>query len=212
MKKDNFKIEIIDNFLNKNDFDQLCQLQLDYIKDGIKVYHSKINKNNEIEEDFIEKNLLKKLHENYHEKMINILKKLCPEKIDLYDYSDFTIIVTHKDYKFPFHDDTPNKLLSGVIYLYPEKNNGTIFASNKKGSGEYVIDWKQNRGVFFSRKERETWHTYKGDGINNRVALVYNLNTYRIKEVYRIEKKNYLFGILRYKINPYLLQYFKFTI
>ena len=68
MKKNNFKIEIIDNFLNKNDFDQLCQLKLDYIKDGIKVYHSKISKNNEIEEDFIEKNLLKKLHEKYHEK------------------------------------------------------------------------------------------------------------------------------------------------
>ena len=48
--------------------------------------------------------------------------------------------------------------------------------------------------------------------MNNRVALVYNLKTDRIKEVYRIEKKNYLFGSFRYKINPYLFQYFKFTI
>ena len=85
-------------------------------------------------------------------------------------------------------------------------------SEKKKGSEKYVVDWKQNRAVFFSRKERKTWHAYKGDGINNRVALVYNLNTNRIKEVYRVEKKSYFLGNLRYKINPYLYQYFKFTI
>jgi len=212
MKQNSLNMEIIDDFLNKEDFDQLCLLKLDDVKDGIKVYHNKINKNNKIEDTCIDSNLIERLHKNYHEKAINILKKLCPEKIDLYDYSDITIIVTHKDYKFPFHDDTPNKLLSGVIYLYPEKNTGTIFSSDKKGSEKYVVDWKQNRAVFFSRKERKTWHTYKGDGINNRVVLVYNLNTNRIKEVYRVEKKNYFLGNLRYKINPYLYQYFKFTI
>ena len=96
------------------------------------------------------------------------------------------------------------------ILCFPQVTESTCYGNTNDNLT--FIDWKQNRGVFFSRKERETWHTYKGDGINNRVALVYNLNTYRIKEVYRIEKKNYLFGILRYKINPYLLQYFKFTI
>ena len=212
MKQNSLNIEIIDNFLNKKDFDQLCQLKLDNVKNDIKVYHNKINKNNEIEHTCIDSNLIERLHKNYHEKTIDILKKLCPEKIALYDYSDFTIIVTPKDYKFPFHDDTPNKLLSGVIYLYPEKNTGTIFSSDKKGSEKYVVDWKQNRAVFFSRKERKTWHAYKGDGINNRVVLVYNLNTNRIKEVYRVEKKSYFLGNLRYKINPYLYRYFKFTI
>ena len=40
---------------------------------------------------------------------MDILKEICPEKINLYDYSDFTIIITKKDSKFPIHDDTPNK-------------------------------------------------------------------------------------------------------
>ena len=42
---------------------------------------------------------------------------------------------------------------------------------------------------FFSRKERESWHSYEGDGLSSRVALVYNLITNRIKDVYRVEKK-----------------------
>ena len=208
MEQNSLNLEIIDNFLNKEDFDQLCQLKLDNVKDGIKIYHNRINKNNEIEVICIDSNLIKRLHKRYHEKTINILKKLCPEKIDLYDYSDFSIIVTHKDYKFPFHDDTPNKLLSGVIYLYPEKNVGTIFSSDKKSSEKYVVDWKQNRAVFFSRKERKTWHAYKGDGINNRVVLVYNLNTNRIKEVYRVEKKKLFFRKFKIQNKPLFVSIF----
>ena len=65
---------------------------------------------------------------------------------------------------------------------------------------------------FFSRKENESWHSYEGDGLSSRVALVYNLMTNRIKDVYRIEKKNYLFGQIRWKLNPYLYKYFKTVI
>ena len=38
------------------------------------------------------------------------------------------------------------------------------------------------------------------------------LKTTRIKEVYKIEGKNYLYGQFRYKLNPFLLKYFNFTI
>ena len=206
-------LSIIDDFLSKKDFEELCQLKIDKIEDNIKVYHNRINKDNVVEISCVDKKLIEELHKNYHEKATNILKKLKPEKLYLYDYSDFSIIVTHKNYQFPFHDDTPNKILSGVVYLYPKKNNGTIFSNDKKKSlDNTIVEWKQNRAVFFSRKERETWHTYKGDGINNRVVLVYNLCTKRLKDVYKIEKKNYMWGSLRYKINPYLYRFFRFII
>ena len=133
-------------------------------------------------------------------------------KVKLYDYSEFDLIETGADYQFPIHDDIPNKLLSGVIYTKPEKNTGTIFYKNKKGEGKNIVEWKMNRAVFFSRSEKETWHSYKGDGKSNRVALVYNLMTKRIKDVYKIEKRSYLFGQFRHKINPYLYRFFKFTI
>ena len=35
---------VIDNFLNKKNFEQLCQLKIDNIEDNIKVYHNRINK------------------------------------------------------------------------------------------------------------------------------------------------------------------------
>ena len=46
----------------------------------------------------------------------------------------------------------------------------------------------------------------------DRVALVYNLNTTKISDVFKVEEKNYFFGNLRYKINPYLNRYLNFTI
>ena len=126
-------LEIIDNFLNNDDFDKLSKLRLDEIpKDSLKVYHNEITKNNSIKKSCIDNSLIKSLHKNYHEKAFKILKKISPEKAKLYEYSDFSIIKTGKDYKFPIHDDTPNKLLSGVIYLYPKINTGTIFYTNKK--------------------------------------------------------------------------------
>ena len=206
-------LKILDNFLEKKDLDDISSIQLEKInKNEIRVYHNSIDKNNNTKGDCINSEILKRLHKNYHDKALSLLKELNPLKVKLYDYSEFHIIETGADYQFPIHDDTPNKLLSGVIYIRPEKNSGTIFYESKKGDGKKIIDWEINRAVFFSRIERETWHSYKGDGKSNRIALVYNLMTNRIKEVYNIEKKNYLLGQLRYKLNHYIYRFFKFTI
>tara|TARA_Y100000766_G_scaffold137328_1_gene118210 strand:- start:86 stop:730 length:645 start_codon:yes stop_codon:yes gene_type:complete len=205
----NYNIKIVDNFLSEEDFNNLNKQRINKnINEGIEVYHNEIN-NEKIITSVIDQNLLTKIHKNYHSKAMEILKELCPEKAELYDYSDFTIIVTSKDSVFPIHDDTPNKILSGVIYLSPEMNSGTTFYNNKKGENKTEMKWKKNRAVFFSRKEKETWHSYKGDKKNNRVALVYNLMTKNIKKVYEIEKKNYYLGMIRWKLNPYLFKFFK---
>lgn len=206
-------IKIIDNFLKKEDLENLNSLALSSIKDNeIKVFHNSIDQKNNIKNSCISVKDLEQLQKNYHNQAINILRELNPKKIYLYDYSEFHVIVTGKNYKFPIHDDTPNKLLSGVIYLKPDKNTGTIFYSNKKGDDKKEIEWKINRAVFFSRSEKNTWHSYEGDGVSNRIALVYNLMTNKIKDVYKIEKKSFVFGQLRHKINPLLYKYFKFTI
>ena len=206
-------IKILENFLDEKDLVEISSIKLKEIsRKEIMVYHNSIDKNDQIKAECINPEILKNLHKNYHLKALRLLKELNPQKVPLYDYSEFHIIETGADYEFPIHDDTPNKLLSGVIYLKPQNNVGTIFYSNKKGEGKQIIDWKVNRAVFFSRSERETWHSYKGDGKSNRIALVYNLMTNRIKDVYKIEKKNYLLGQLRYKLNPYIYRFFKFTI
>ena len=70
------------------------------------------------------------------------------------------------------------------------------------------MKWKQNKAVFFSRKEKETWHSYEGDKRNNRVVLVYNLMTRNLKSVYKVENKSFFLGKIRQKLNPYLHRYF----
>ncbi len=207
------EIKIIDNFLSDSDFKKITSLTLDQIpENSIKVYHNEIDKRNNIQKSCLESSLIETLHKNYHQKAFKILENLNYKKSKLYDYSDFTIIKTGKNYKYPIHDDTPNKLLSGVIYLQPKINTGTIFYKNKKGAGREEVEWKENRAVFFSRTERESWHSYQGNGISDRVALVFNLMTTNIKEVYKIEKKSYFLGNLRYKLNPYIFNYFKLVI
>ena len=212
MKRSTFKIKIIDNFLQKRDLNELVRFfKKKKIYNDFKVYHNEIN-DYEIISSSINKKILKQIHKNYFLKTIKILKELSPQKVKLYDYSDFTIIITNKRSQFPIHDDTPNKLLSGVIYLYPQENTGTLFYSDKKGSNEIEIKWKTNRAVFFARKEKETWHAYKSNQNDYRIVLVYNLMTYRLKEVYKIENKNFLLDYLRFKINPFIFKYFKITV
>ena len=127
------KLKIIDNFLSRKDFESLNNLNIDKnINKEFNIFHNEINDEGIITSN-LDKLLIEGLHKNYHQMALDILKELSPEKVKLYDYSDFTIIVTNKHSKFPIHDDTPNKLLSGVIYLSPEKNNGTSFYSNKNG-------------------------------------------------------------------------------
>ena len=204
------EIKIFDNFLKEEDFKEIESLDLPLPKSGeIKIFHSKVFENSIFSSEFLSKESLQRFNGNYHQKAVDLLKELCPEKIKLYNYSEFHLILTGKNYKFPIHDDTPNKLLSGVIYINPEKNNGTIFYESKADMNGKEIEWKKNRAVFFSRKERETWHSYEGDRINTRIALVYNLMTNDIKSVCKIEKKNYLLSLLRFKLNPHFYRLFK---
>ena len=188
----------------------MCTLKLNKVKNNqIFNHHNKISKDGSTETSCISVEKLKKLNLECHDKTINLLKELSPEKARLYDYSDFNIIETGKDYSFPIHRDHINKLLSGVIYLYPEKNLGTILYDNKNGDNPVEIDWKQNRGFFFSRNESSTWHSYKGNGKQNRIVLVYNLMTNNTELACKIEGLNYNFVKIREAVNPYLYRFFK---
>ena len=207
-----YNIKIIDNFLDKKDLSLLLNVIKKKETKKFKILHNTIDSENKIMTSTINKKLIFRLQKKYYLKAMKILKVLSPQKYKLYDFSDFTIVITNKNQKFPIHDDTPDKILSGVIYLYPKKNSGTLFYSNKKGEKKNEIEWKVNRGVFFSRIEKKTWHSYEGDGKSDRVALVFNLKTKNIKKVFEIEKKNFILGYLRYRLNPYLFKFLKATI
>jgi hypothetical protein len=204
------KIKVIDSFFDQKDFDALNHIKFDSATlRGTSIFHSEINKNDKFINTKSENSIIKEIHNKYNKKLVNILKEINPTKVELYDYSIISIVKTGKDFKFPIHDDTPDKLLSGVIYLDPIKNCGTKFYSSKDGKEEEMIEWKKNRAVFFSRIERETWHAYEGNNQEERKVLVYNLATKKLKEVFKIEKKNYLYGMMRFKANPLIYKIFK---
>ena len=207
------QIEIVDNFLNKEDFEKIIScLPNGVAADKTGHFHTRYEKNKTFNQNFLSDLITKNLVKNYHDKAIRILEKLSPKKVKLYDYSDFSLIATGKDINFPIHDDNPDKLLTGVIYLSPNQSTGTNFYEDKKGNGQRTIEWKQNRAVFFSRREKESWHSYKGDGVTTRYVLSYQLKTHRIKEVFGAEDTNKYLGLMRYKLNPYIYKYLKFTI
>ena len=211
----NYKIKIFDDFFDSEDLKELNNYAKSLNNNKkVHVFNNKIDLNNKILSASIDKNLLVRLNEKYLGKAIVTLKELNEKKVSLVDYSDFTIVKTKKNIKFPIHDDTFNKLLSGVVYLYPKKNSGTIFYNSKSGKDKHVIEWKINRAVFFSRIEGETWHSFEADSDADRITLIFNLMTNKknLKKVYQIENKNYLIGKLRYKLNPYLQRLFNKTI
>ena len=80
-------------------------------EDELSIYHNEINEKEEVKAECIGEKTVRRLFKNYHHKTINLLKELNPNKVDLYDYSEFHIIEAGSKFKFPIHDDTPNKLL-----------------------------------------------------------------------------------------------------
>ena len=76
-------IKIIDNFLNKEDFQELCALKLKKISDNeIAVYHNSIDKNNKVDSECLGHDVVRRLYKNNHQRAINLLNELNPKKVD----------------------------------------------------------------------------------------------------------------------------------
>ena len=77
--------------------------------------------------------------------------------------------------------------MSGVIYLWPEINIGTIiYDNNKKNPKE--IKWKVNRAFVFSRKDKGSWHSYGSDGVTNRCAAIFTLRTKQLDRALIVDR------------------------
>lgn len=118
--------------------------------------------------------ILLSIYNTYQNKMLDILKQLAPEKYDSFSHTELNIVSTGKDYFYRIHNDIEDKILSGVVYISPEENVGTILYDTEKGENKREIVWKPKKLFIFSRNN-DSWHSYESNGITNRVALVYNL-------------------------------------
>ena len=75
------EIKIFDNFLKEEDFKEIESLDLPLPKSGeIKIFHSKVFENSIFSSEFLSKESLQRFNDNYHQKAIDLLNELCPEK------------------------------------------------------------------------------------------------------------------------------------
>lgn len=119
------------------------------------------------------------IYNAHYQSMISALQQLDPERAKRQiKHAELNIVMSGKDFVWPIHNDSKNKMLSVVIYISPEENEGTWLYDDQAGNNARQIEWKPNRAFIFSRNT-DTWHSYKADGKNNRLTLVYNLIGYK---------------------------------
>ena len=169
---------IEDNFLSKQHFDFLLNFYQQKFEndDGLKMSKNKIWLDGRVEGK-LRDNYLIQFYNDYRKKLVTYLEKLAPERLKSASWLELNLMWTGKNYHYPIHEDSPNKLLSIVVYLYPKINVGTLLYSDKNGSDKTEIKWIQNRALIFARKEGVTWHSYQGDGKATRYALIINVRS-----------------------------------
>lgn len=185
-----WKHVVLDNFLIPEDFTYLRSLGTghDSDKTGLTILDNHIDKNGKVETSCLDADRLVEMNSRYHSILVSYLRGLAAAKESLYTHSEFHIVATNNGYEFPIHDDTPNKILSCVVYLSPEENLGTyLYSANDANCLEKVIEWKPNRALIFSRRSQVTWHSYASLPNTRRLALVYNLMTTSIDGANRAE-------------------------
>ena len=181
------KYIIEDNFLYHRHLHTIGNIEFNTKFDEWDIYKHKIYKDGKIEIGFqsssgkegispLSEDQIKEIHNSYHDKMWQWLTELAPDKLQHYWYTELNVVNNGRDYVFPIHSDSRDKLLSVVIYIAPDKNEGTWLYEDKSGKNPYQVEWKTNRAFAFSRNDH-TWHSYKADGVRNRLALVYNLRS-----------------------------------
>jgi len=193
LKREPFAHIIVDEFLDIKDFTELVSIELKPVDDGgFAVHHNTIDKRMFIENSCLNKDLILKIHNSWHSTLLDMLDMLSPGKSRYYDYSEFHMVQTGKNFSFPIHHDIRSKLLSIVVYLDPDCSTGTYIYRNECPSTMHSeIQWKVNRALIFARAERQTWHSYRGDGKGERRCLVYNLMTKRPEQAMKAEGLSY---------------------
>ena len=179
------KYKIIDNFLNEDDFKSLCLVKEynlpnnESIFDWLGFSGNTIKGKNEdaivyTDNDILDVEFIKKLHNTYHDRAMKILEELAPEKVKDYHHSRFSIMQVGSHAMHPIHLDRPDKLLTIVIHLKPEMNYGTMLLEFPEDPNIEIVKWKANRAMAFSPNE-SSWHCFGGDKKNTRFTLLYSL-------------------------------------
>ena len=96
----NYKIKILDNFLQLKDFDALNKLEFPPApENGVSYFTCRIDKN----KNFINgenSSIIKEVFESYNDSLLKILQEMNADKLSLFDYSMISVARTGKNFKF----------------------------------------------------------------------------------------------------------------
>lgn len=102
---------------------------------------------------------------DYHDR----LRGMFPDYGNLEIHSHLAI--HRKDYAYPTHCDHPQKLLSIVSHIWPDRGLGTQLHVTQDGPAVAEIAWQQGYSTVFESVWGQTWHSYRGDGRNPRATF-----------------------------------------
>ncbi len=92
--------------------------------------------------------------------------------------------ISPSGWNYPPHCDNRSRISTTIIYIGPEKSDGTIlhknFSTNDRGDHEAAkyeslytkeIDWKPNKAFFHNSIPNKTWHSIKNTHSEPRITL-----------------------------------------
>lgn len=87
--------------------------------------------------------------------------------------------ISGRNYEYKVHKDSFDKLLTFVIYIYPETHLGTrLYKTEDPSSYLESIEWQQNRAFMISPEaDKNGWHNWKNDLNYPRVTLNYTVRS-----------------------------------
>lgn len=93
------------------------------------------------------------------------------EKLGITERLWFSIGLHHAPphHHYKLHEDHEGKKHSCIVYL-GDNGVGTILASPDKDN-EYEVLWRDNRALYFQRKQNVSWHRFKS-GYKPRLTLI----------------------------------------
>ena len=169
---------VIDNFLDKEDFNIIKKEALD-ILDTIDVINSPspIEKNHGIyiirkSEDKLWPEIAKK----YESKLLKFKDAGIP--IRKYEKLIFKSNITFASpgANYPCHYEVPSKIFATNTYIYPDVSTGTKLYIRDKSYFAPIhaetIKWNPNRSCCFIPQDNVTWHSYDNNLRKTRIVLL----------------------------------------
>jgi hypothetical protein len=162
---------VVDNFLSADTYKRLCSIMMqDHLYKPVDYWTGKTVSQKAVSGSSIKASIPvysdHNLTQLIKQDVVLHLEEMLPDPFWVMP----DIVRCDPNYVYGPHKDHPSKFISIIVYLYPEKANGTVIKSNGE---DFEIKWRPNRAfVFENSKHGIHWYNNKLDEYR------YTLNIY----------------------------------